>query len=92
MATDTPSPPRLAFIRPFTTRIVNPITRLFAGCLPSFAILRYRGRRSGRDYRTPMNVFRDGDRYVFALTYSSDVEWGRRRVRDGDARPPDPAG
>lgn len=33
------------------------------------------GRRSGRTYRTPINVFRQGDHYLFALTYGSDVEW-----------------
>ena len=66
---------RLRFMRPFTRRFVNPLTRLIAGRLPGFAILLYTGRTSGRSYRTPMNVFRAGDGYVFALTYGSDVQW-----------------
>ena len=66
---------RLQFLRPFTTRFVNPITRLVAGWLPGFGILRYRGRRSGKDYQTPMNLFRRGDDMVFALTYGPDVQW-----------------
>jgi deazaflavin-dependent oxidoreductase (nitroreductase family) len=62
-------------LRPFTTRIINPITRLFAGWLPGFAILSYVGRKSGRQYRTPMNVFKRDNTYVFALTYGSEVQW-----------------
>jgi deazaflavin-dependent oxidoreductase (nitroreductase family) len=65
----------MRFIRPFTTRVVNPITRRIAGWAPWFGILTYKGRKSGKTYRTPMNVFRRGDSYVFALTYGSDVDW-----------------
>ena len=65
----------LSFLRPYTTRFFNPISRRFAGHLPGFAILVYVGRRSGQPYRTPINVFRNGDDYVFALTYGSDDQW-----------------
>jgi len=75
---------RLQFLRPFTIRFVNPITRLVAGWLPGFGILRYRGRRSGREYRTPMNVFRRGDHMVFALTYGPDVQWVKNVVAAGE--------
>ena len=71
-------------MRPFTTRVVNPITRRFAGWLPWFGILTYRGRKSGKEYRTPMNVFRRGDSFVFALTYGSDVDWVRNIVAAGE--------
>lgn len=66
---------RLRFIRPFTTHVFNRFSRPFVGHLPGFAIVRHVGRTSGRSYRTPMNVFRDGDDYVFALTYGADVHW-----------------
>lgn len=66
---------RIRFLRPFTNRVINPVARLFAGWLPGFAILTHAGRRSGRTYRTPINVFRRGDHYVFALTYGADVDW-----------------
>jgi deazaflavin-dependent oxidoreductase (nitroreductase family) len=62
-------------MRPFTTRFVNPITRLFAGWMPGFAILTNVGRKSGKTYRTPINVFKRGDHYVFVLTYGSNVQW-----------------
>jgi deazaflavin-dependent oxidoreductase (nitroreductase family) len=74
---------RLRGIRPFTIRFVNPITRLVAGWLPGFGILHYRGRKSGRDYRTPMNVFRRGDHMVFALTYGPDVQWVKNVLAAG---------
>ena len=65
----------MAFIRPFTTYIFNPFSRLFLGHLPLFGIIRHRGRRSGQLYRAPVNVFRDGGDYIVALTYGSQVQW-----------------
>jgi len=75
---------RIRILRPFTTRVVNPIARRFAGRMPAFGVLIYRGRRSGRTYHTPINVFRRGDLYLFALTYGADVDWVRMRRADPD--------
>lgn len=85
--TESPPPPRtrIRFIRPFTTRVINPLTRHFAHRIPGFAIISYRGRTSGKTYHTPMNVFRDGDSYVFALTYGSDVQWVKNVLAAGKA-------
>ena len=59
--------------------------RPVAARFPGFAIIGYVGRRSGRPYRTPINVFhRDGD-YVFALTYGPDVQWVRNVLAAGSA-------
>jgi deazaflavin-dependent oxidoreductase (nitroreductase family) len=62
-------------LRPFAARFINPLTRLFAGWAPGFGMLRHIGRKSGRTYCTPINVFRRGDYYYIALTYGSDVDW-----------------
>lgn len=78
-----PPRPRLAIIKPFTTHVVNPLLRPFAGWLPGFALITHVGRKSGRLYRTPINVFRRGDHYVFALTYGSNVEWVKNIVAAG---------
>jgi deazaflavin-dependent oxidoreductase (nitroreductase family) len=59
----------------FNKRVTNRITGRFAGWMPGFAIVTHVGRRSGRTYRTPVNAFRDGNRYVFALTYGADSDW-----------------
>jgi len=74
---------RIRFIRPFTARVINPVTRRFAGWLPGFAILSHVGRTSGRTYRTPINVFRRGDYYLFALTYGSNVDWVKNVLASG---------
>jgi deazaflavin-dependent oxidoreductase (nitroreductase family) len=76
-------PTRIRFIRPFTKRVINPITRRFAGRLPGFAILTHVGRVSGRVYHTPINVFRRGDHYLFALTYGSNVDWVKNVLAAG---------
>lgn len=81
------SPPRtrFRFMLPFTTHVLNRFTRHFVHRLPGFAIISYRGRRSGKAYRTPMNVFRDGEDYLFALTYGSDVQWVQNVLAAGEA-------
>ena len=53
----------------------NRITGLFAGWLPGFGILKHLGRKSGRVYRTPVNVFRASNGFIIALTYGSQSEW-----------------
>jgi deazaflavin-dependent oxidoreductase (nitroreductase family) len=70
----------------FNARVTNRVTLRFAGWLPGFAIVTHSERRSGRSYRTPVNVFRDGCRYVFALTYGADSDWVRNVVAAGCCR------
>jgi len=53
----------------------NRFTGLFAGWLPGFGILTHVGRKSGKVYRTPINVFRASNGFIVALTYSSQSEW-----------------
>ena len=55
--------------------VTNPITRQFAGRAPGMAIVRHRGRTSGRVYRTPVNVFKVAEGFVIALTYGPRSEW-----------------
>jgi deazaflavin-dependent oxidoreductase (nitroreductase family) len=69
--------------RRYVNRYLNPVTRPLARRLPSFAILTHRGRTSGRTYRTPINVFRRGDTYIFLLTYGSDVQWVKNVLASG---------
>ena len=61
----------------------NRITGLFAGWLPSFGILTHVGRKSGRLYRTPVNVFREPDGFLIALTYGRDSGWVRNVLAAG---------
>ena len=61
----------------FNRRVTNRVLGRFAGRIPGFAIVTHTGRRSGRTYRTPVNLFRSGDTYVIALTYGADAQWVR---------------
>jgi deazaflavin-dependent oxidoreductase (nitroreductase family) len=75
-----PLPKRLArFNLHVTNRVLGPVARQ----LPGFAVVSHVGRRSGRVYRTPVNLFRDGDRYAIALTYGSDSQWVRNVLAAG---------
>ena len=62
----------------------NRITSLFAGWLPGFGILTHVGRKSGKVYRTPVNVFRAPNGFIVALTYSSESEWVKNVLAAGD--------
>jgi deazaflavin-dependent oxidoreductase (nitroreductase family) len=61
----------------------NRITALFAGWLPGFGILTHIGRRSGKVYRSPVNVFRASNGFIIALTYSSQSEWVKNVLTAG---------
>jgi deazaflavin-dependent oxidoreductase (nitroreductase family) len=78
-----PGRTRMWRYRRYVNRYLNPVTRPLARRLPSFAILTHRGRTSGRTYRTPINVFRRGDTYIFLLTYGSDVQWVKNVLASG---------
>src|SRR5262249_13900357 len=64
-----------ARVRPFVIRFVNPVLARVADRLPGFCIATYIGRTSGKVYHLPLNVFRQGNQFVFALTYGADVQW-----------------
>ena len=70
-----PGKTRMWRLRPVAMHLINPLARTFAGWLPGFGLLTYRGRTTGRVYRLPINVFRRGDHYMFVLTYGSDSQW-----------------
>ena len=67
----------------FNAQVTNRVSRPFAGRLPGFAVVTHVGRRSGRTYQTPVNMFRDGERYVFALTYGADSQWVKNVMAAG---------
>jgi len=78
-----PSKTRMLRVRPFTMLLINPVARLFAGWMPGFGLLTYRGRTSGRLYQLPMNVFRRGEHYIFVLTYGSESQWVKNVLAAG---------
>src|ERR1700739_682369 len=61
----------------------NRITGLFAGWLPGFGILTHVGRKSGKVYRAPINVFRASNGFIIPLTYSGESEWVKNVLAAG---------
>jgi deazaflavin-dependent oxidoreductase (nitroreductase family) len=66
---------RKRWVAAFNLAVTNRITSRFAGRLPGFGILRHVGRKSGRVYRTPVNVFRAPEGFLIALTYGRESKW-----------------
>lgn len=74
----------------FNRHVTNPVQRLWAGWLPPFGIVEHVGRRSGKRYRTPVNVFNatvDGKPGVaIVLTYGPDRDWLKNLTAAGGGR------
>lgn len=64
----------------FNRHVTNRLLGGVATRLPGFGVVLHVGRRSGRQYRTPVNVFRTPNGYVLALTYGSGAEWVKNVV------------
>ena len=64
-------------------RVANPVIGRVVPVMPGFGAVVHRGRRSGREYRTPVMAFREGGRYVFALPYGADSDWVRNVLAAG---------
>jgi deazaflavin-dependent oxidoreductase (nitroreductase family) len=54
----------------------NRLVRLWAGWVPAMGLLSHLGRKSGRLYRTPLNVFPTADGVAIFLPYGTETtEW-----------------
>ena len=74
---------RKRWVAAFNLAVTNRITSRFAARLPGFGILTHVGRKSGRVYRPPVNVFRVPEGFLIALTYGRDSEWVRNVLAAG---------
>ena len=64
-------------------RVTNHLLSGLATRLPGFGVVVHTGRRSRRQYRTPVNVFRRGDHFTIALMYGIDSDWVRNVLAEG---------
>lgn len=80
--------PRARRVVRFAARFVNPLVLLFAGrrWMPVVGILRHRGRRSGREYATPIGMRPLGDGFVIPRTFSDNAAWYRNVKAAGEGR------
>jgi deazaflavin-dependent oxidoreductase (nitroreductase family) len=67
----------------FNKRVTNRIQGLYAWLLPPWAVILHRGRRSGREYRTPLFAFRRDRTLVIALLYGQESDWLRNLKAGG---------
>ena len=67
----------------FHRAVTNRITIRFVGRLPGFGIVTSVGRKSGKLYRIPVNVFREPDGFLIALTYGPDSGWVKNVLAAG---------
>jgi deazaflavin-dependent oxidoreductase (nitroreductase family) len=70
-------------VRRWSKAGLNRLTRHLAPWLPGFGVVVHRGRRTGRAYRTPVNVFPAATGYVIALTYGPDTDWVKNVLAAG---------
>ena len=74
---------RKRWLAAFNLAVTNRISSRFAPRLPGFGIVTHVGRKSGRVYRTPVNVFRALNGFLIALTYGRESEWVRNVLAAG---------
>jgi len=62
----------------------NPLMRPFARYLPTFAVVKHRGRKSGAQYETVVNAFRKGDVLAIVLAHGK-TNWVKNVLAAGEA-------
>jgi len=65
-------------VRYFNKKYTNRLMSKIAGKRHSpIVLIRHVGRKSGRQYETPVVAARNMDHFIFALTYGKEVDWYR---------------
>lgn len=69
--------PAPCWLARFNLHVTNPLLGPRARHLPGMGVVLHIGRKTGRQYRTPVLVFRRGNRLIIALAYGRDSQWVR---------------
>lgn len=59
----------------FNLRVTNRLLGPLARHMPGMGVVVHVGRKTHRQYRTPVLVFRRGDHLIIALTYGREAQW-----------------
>lgn len=73
MATKKPAPPKHV---PMFVKHYNRLVRSFAG-QRFYALLRHRGRKSGKTFETPVMAWRTADGMLVPLSWGTESDWYR---------------
>ena len=63
----------------FTNHILGPLARR----LPGMGVVVHTGRKSHRQYHTPVMVFERGEQFIIALTYGRESQWVQNVLAEG---------
>lgn len=78
--------PLLRAIRLSNKYVLNPLMGRFAGRKNSYAAaIRHTGRKSGKQYSTPVGVVRTQDGFIIPLAYGTRVDWLQNVIAAGRA-------
>ncbi len=73
-------------IRYFNKKYTNRVMKIIAGRRGSpIALIRHTGRKSGRQYETPIITAKGDGCFIFALTYGKEVDWYRNILANASA-------
>ncbi|TDC77771.1 nitroreductase family deazaflavin-dependent oxidoreductase [Actinomadura sp. 7K507] len=70
-------------VRSFNKVVTNRVQGVYAPYVPPLAMVVHKGRRSGREYRTPVTAFRSGRSLIVGLPYGADTDWVRNLIAEG---------
>jgi deazaflavin-dependent oxidoreductase (nitroreductase family) len=73
-----------AWIDRLQMKYMNPVMRRAARFLPTFVVLKHRGRKSGKPYQTVVNAYRRGN-VVAILLGHGNTDWVKNVVAAGEA-------
>jgi hypothetical protein len=59
----------------FNLQVTNPLLGPLARHMPGMGVVVHVGRKTHRQYRTPVLVFLRGERLIIALTYGREAQW-----------------
>ena len=69
----------------FNRRVTNPLALRLGGWAPTVGTLEHVGRKSGKRYRTPLNIFDTDDGYVVLIGYGPESHWVKNVLAGGPA-------
>ena len=67
----------------FNRLVTNRVLGKLAPVAPGLGMVVHTGRKSGRTFRTPVNIFRVDEGYLIALTYGPESDWVRNVLAAG---------
>ncbi|WP_319448388.1 MULTISPECIES: nitroreductase family deazaflavin-dependent oxidoreductase [unclassified Mycobacterium] len=78
--------PLLSAIRVSNKYMLNPLMRTRAGRKNAYAaVIRHTGRKSGKQYSTPVGAERVQDGFIIPLGYGTQVDWLQNVIAAGRA-------